>query len=286
MRLRILSDLHLEAGPWTWRPAGEDLLILAGDVADASPAGIGRRRELWKAIAQAGMPTLYVLGNHEGYADWIPQDLLRDRIQAELPPEVRILDRDAVDLGGIRFLGCSLWTDFSLLKGIHRRGVPVTRDLAMHAAGVGIADFIYLCRPRLGQELPQRITPEDMAAWHRTDRAWLDHQIQQADRPVVVITHFLPSPASIDAHYQGSLLNPYFATDCRDLIRSPVQMWIHGHTHASCDYLAGGVRVVCNPRGYVGRTGVPNPTFDSTWIIELTSPGGQVDPSSDGHLSD
>lgn len=272
MRLRILSDLHLEACPWTWQPAGEYLLILAGDIADASPAGIGRRRQLWETIAKAGVPTLYIMGNHEGYADWVPRDELRSRIAAELPPQVRLLDRDVADCGGIRFLGCGLWTDFSLLDGLRRRGVRVSQELAMHAAGIGVSDFTFLCRSREPGQLPKRISPDDMAVWHLTDRAWLDNQIRQADRPVVVITHFLPSPDSLDQRHAGSILNAYFATDCRDLLRAPVVLWVHGHTHTSCDYRHGSVRVVCNPRGYSGKQGVSNEAFDAGLVIDLTLP--------------
>ena len=29
-------------------------------------------------------------------------------------------------------------------------------------------------------------------------------------------------------------------------------LWVHGHVHASFDYMMGDTRVVCNPRGYVG----------------------------------
>ena len=30
---------------------------------------------------------------------------------------------------------------------------------------------------------------------------------------------------------------------------SRAQLWIHGHTHDSFDYVVNGTRVVCNPRG-------------------------------------
>lgn len=142
-----------------------------------------------------------------------------------------------------------------------------------------ILDFIFLCRQREPGQERERILPEDMAAWHRTDRAWLDEQIGQADRPVVVITHFLPGPASLDQRYAGSILNAYFATDCRDLMRQPVALWIHGHTHTSCDYRQGPVRVVCNPRGYSGKQGVSNDDFDSSLVIEIGT-SQEIKPST------
>lgn len=56
MRLRILSDLHLEAGPWKWQPVAEDLVILAGDVADQSREGRVCRQRLWDDLVRVSMP--------------------------------------------------------------------------------------------------------------------------------------------------------------------------------------------------------------------------------------
>jgi Icc-related predicted phosphoesterase len=29
-----------------------------------------------------------------------------------------------------------------------------------------------------------------------------------------------------------------------------IDVWVHGHVHEALDYIAHGVRVICNPRGY------------------------------------
>ncbi len=48
-----------------------------------------------------------------------------------------------------------------------------------------------------------------------------------------------------------------------------MQLWIHGHTHDSFDYLVNGTRIVCNPRGYA-RDGVnENPRFDPNLLIDV-----------------
>jgi hypothetical protein len=31
-----------------------------------------------------------------------------------------------------------------------------------------------------------------------------------------------------------------------------IKLWTHGHTHHTFDYMVGGTRIVCNPRGYIG----------------------------------
>lgn len=248
MKIRILSDLHLEAAPYRYRDAGEDLVILAGDIADGTPMAQHNREALFANMR--GKPVLYVLGNHEFHDRYEPMDAAIATIRAGLPPNVTLLNRESLDLGGIRFLGCPLWSDFRL-GGIVRHGHTVERDRAMHAAALSIPDLNYLVDSR-----GEPIGPAGMAALHEADRCWLDNHIKQASAaqpavPVVVVTHWLPSPESVAPQHVGSILTPYFASDCRDLIREPVRVWIHGHTHVPRQYKHPGSEtlVVCNPRG-------------------------------------
>ena len=269
-KIRILSDLHLESGPWTWQPVGEDILVLAGDIADASRTGRDRRRLLWDRIHEYGLPTVYILGNHEGYADWIPREELVDRIIQELPPNVSLLDRRSATILGIRFLGCSLWTDFSLEFGPKGGRKNKMSQLTEQLIEANIIDFHYLCLPKRVDGVAKRIRASDMAQWHREEKEWLDSEIHSSNVPTVVVTHFLPSPESIHERYAGQILNTYFATDCRSLMKDPVQLWIHGHTHSSCDYTVGSVRVVCNPRGYNDRGKGENPDFRSDFMVDIS----------------
>lgn len=266
-RLRILSDLHLESGPWTWSPAGEDILVLAGDIASLQAGA--RRRQLWRAIGESGIPAVYVLGNHEGYGDWFPRAEIVGMLRGELPGNITLLDRESVSIHGLRFLGCSLWTDFSLREqGSMKKGAQAApANLTMFEQSIN--DFNYLCMPQRVNGSLQRIRATDMADWHRADVAWLNEAIAASDVPTVVVTHFLPSPDSIHAQYRGSLMNPYFATDCRALMKSPVRLWIHGHTHSSCDYVSNGVRVVCNPRGYASYGQQENRSFRSDLQVDV-----------------
>ena len=59
MKIRQLSDLHLETGPFTWEDQGEDVVVLAGDI------GVGVAGIEWaKTITK---PVVYVAGNHENW---------------------------------------------------------------------------------------------------------------------------------------------------------------------------------------------------------------------------
>jgi 3',5'-cyclic AMP phosphodiesterase CpdA len=60
MRIRIFSDLHLEATPFDPPPVPADVVVLAGDIHNG-PAGIEWAR---RAFTQ---PVVYVAGNHEPF---------------------------------------------------------------------------------------------------------------------------------------------------------------------------------------------------------------------------
>jgi len=46
-------------------------------------------------------------------------------------------------------------------------------------------------------------------------------------------------------------------------------LWIHGHTHDSFDYVLKGTRVLCNPRGYAKDGVNENPLFDANLTVEV-----------------
>ena len=85
-----------------------------------------------------------------------------------------------------------------------------------------------------------------------------------------MITHHAPSRQSIHPRYADSLLNACFVSDAEHLVSGErAQLWIHGHTHDSFDYVVHGTRVVCNPRGYAKNGVNENPHFDPNLIVEV-----------------
>jgi hypothetical protein len=103
---------------------------------------------------------------------------------------------------------------------------------------------------------------------HLTGVAWLAQRLAEPFAgPTVVVTHHLPHRECIHPKYEGTRFNPCFASDLDHLVRAPVALWVHGHTHESIDFLVNGTRVVCNPRGYLPHE--PNPSFDPVGAIEL-----------------
>jgi Icc-related predicted phosphoesterase len=77
-----------------------------------------------------------------------------------------------------------------------------------------------------------------------------------------------PSGRSIGADYAGDRTNPCFASHLDDLVNaSRAALWVHGHIHSSSDYMIGGTRVICNPRGYLPHQ--PNRQFNPNLVVEV-----------------
>jgi hypothetical protein len=172
---------------------------------------------------------------------------------------VHVLDGEEIVLGGVRFLGATLWTDFDLF------GSGEKRSEATAAAQRMIRDFSVI---RAGDAT---FTQEDSTLLCRRHAAWLDQALSKPHRgPTVVVTHHAPSPRSIHPRFADSILNACFVSELEHLLgQERVGLWIHGHTHDSFDYSVNGTRVLCNPRGYA-RDGVnENASFDSGLTVEV-----------------
>ena len=153
---------------------------------------------------------------------------------------IDLLECDQVVIDGVRFLGTTLWTDFEIDEP--SPGIP---SFAMWYANQNMADF-RLIRYRGGL-----LHCEATREFHRESRRWLSARLDESfDGKTLVVTHHLPRRRSIHRMFDRHPLNPAFASHLPELVRSPVDLWTHGHTHCSCDYVTDGTRVLCNPRGY------------------------------------
>lgn len=261
MRLWILSDLHVEQSLWDLpKPAPDyDVLIAAGDIHDPLSDGVR-----WLAERAAGKPVVYVPGNHEFYAHR-QRFTMRDELERSqrLADQlgVHLLQQRAVVINGIRFLGTTLWTDYNLY------GNP---DIAMRYAKRAMNDHRLIFPDIVGQAF----TPEDALHCHQRELFWLGEALRERfDGKTVVVTHHMPHPNSVHSRYVGDPLTPAFGSDMSTLVEgSGVPLWVHGHTHSSCDYVAGQTRVVCNPKGYgpVSINGqIENAEFDARFVVEI-----------------
>ena len=260
VKLHILSDLHLSVQGMEHPQTDADAVILAGDI--ARPAA---------AIEWArgfGKPVLYVPGNHEFYGSGL--DETRALLQAaSAGSQVQVLDNRSVQLQGVRFIGSTLWTDFLAA------GDGAARTHAMTQAQQFMRDFSRIRRagPE-GGSAP--FSPEDSASLFAANVRWLQQECARPFAgPTVVITHHAPSLQSIHPRFAGSPINACFVSDVEALVAaSGARLWVHGHTHDSFDYLLGGTRVLCNPRGYARGGAIENALFDPQLVVAVAIGSG------------
>ena len=257
MKIHIFSDLHLEGGAWTPPDCGADIYLVAGDLCDDGVGAVA-----WcKALATARQkPVLFVPGNHEYYGSVMSRRLLQMHRACQGSPVVLLANR-VIDLGGVRFVGTTLWTDFAL------DGVPF-QSIAMNAARDFMADFSTVFYRREGRS--NLLSPAYTTRLHERARRALERGLEEAyERPVVVATHHAPSGSSVNAHFHGSATNPAFASNLDMLVGyGNARLWVHGHMHDNADYLLGATRVLCNPRGYHKK---PNPGFIPDLVVEVSA---------------
>ena len=218
-----------------------DVVVLAGDI------DVGAKGVEWAEMV-FDKPVIYVSGNHEFYRGvWqdIPDTLLR---AAAARHGIHLLEDSSVVIGGVRFVGATLWTDFNLFGAEHRNAaIEVSLDI--------MADYRAI-KFRSAEGL-RRLHPTDTIEIHQASRTALERMLSQPfEGPTVVVTHHLPHWGSVQARWRETASSAGFASDLEALIlKFQPALWIHGHTHDSADYQVGATRIICNPRGYV-RDGV------------------------------
>jgi predicted phosphodiesterase len=225
MKIRILSDLHLEF----FRDKGTkfieslevndtDVLVLAGDITTCS--GI---EKCLSQFASKFPKVLYVHGNHE-YYQVKRNDVVEATVAAVLKNNTNLywLNRSVVTIDNVRFVGTTLW-------------YPSNEQSLKLKANINDFYCIEDCDPWVFEENTKNVK-------------FLNDEVKKGD---VVITHHLPSFKSVHKTFEGDPTNCYFVCEMDSLIaeRQPA-FWIHGHTHFSIDYKIEDTRIICNPFGY------------------------------------
>lgn len=259
MRLLILSDLHHEH----WREHAPvidlgrslpDVVILAGDI------NTGAAAVNWAARTFRGLPVLYVHGNHEGYSKNLDDAQRSIQEACEAAGNVHFLNCSEFQLGQVRFLGATLWTDFKLFGDDDRMA-------AMRTAEAVMVDYK---RIRLANKNYRKLRAADTAQFHYEQKSWLQTKLEEPfEGKTVVITHMAPSIRSVSEQYIEDQASAAYASRLDDLA-AKADLWVHGHMHESFDYQIGQCRVVCNPCGYrLGKGEPENELFDPNFVVEI-----------------
>lgn len=255
MKIAIGSDLHVEFGDIELKNTDNvDVLVLAGDICvmnhltKQTPYG-DVARDFWKRVSFQFPRVLYVMGNHEHYGG----DFAKSKQQFEdfcgyhNIYNVKLLDKETVEIDGYQFIGGTLWTDFNDMDAY-----------TMFNAEQAMNDYRGV--KNTGDKTCWKFLPKHALQDHSEMLGYLQtcmdnyKEANRLDSKIVVITHHAPSKQSIHERYaHDTLMNGNFASDMDNFIEAnpQIQLWIHGHMHDCFDYNVFATRVLCNPRGYI-----------------------------------
>jgi len=162
--------------------------------------------------------------------------------------QITWLHRRVKVMNGVRWIGCTLWSDFEAL--VPQQG-PLTQQLKAREKAERAANF-YLRKTGTTLE-GNPFLSDAVRAQAQADQAWLTQALSEPFEGVtVVVTHFAPSLKSADPRYG---LTPGTAGFCNalDHLLPKANLWLHGHLHCAHDYVHAGCRVVANPLGYARK---------------------------------
>lgn len=239
MRVAYASDIHSE---FMRRPRvalfdkHADVIVLAGDIGVGAQA-IGYAEAVADAYPRSVL--VWVPGNHEFYGSDLDEQLNQFRRFAEGRNRIHFLENDAARVDGLRFLGCTLWTDFSVM------GEKAASDCKLWGWR-RLAD---------GSNIRRRGRPlscEDIVERFQTSHRWLEAELRSSDpATTVVVTHFPPCREARHREIPEDYLTAYFQSNAMDLIdRFQPRFWIYGHNHWSDRLRFGETLLVSNQLGY------------------------------------
>lgn len=265
MKIFPISDSHLEVyqdNHWSrylynnedkYRGAA-NLVVCAGDM------NTGGRGPVFLREIFGYREIIYVAGNHEYYNSSI---LEQDTLLAEECKKygIHYLQRQTLEIDGVIFAGCTLWTDFDLF-GVEKRA------WSGHETAAVLADYDCIYTDDRKKE---NITWQQVREINQKDLAWLKSTFDEyRDNKLVVVTHHAPSRRMIQREFLHDKASAGFASNLDGLVaESGCKYWICGHTHVArqAQFKGGqGPLLVQNAMGYRFE---PVDGFDPELILEI-----------------
>ncbi|MEM7774175.1 MAG: metallophosphoesterase [Pseudomonadota bacterium] len=248
MRIHYMSDLHLEFGQHTIDLPDGDVLVLAGDITvartlDPSKTDVRsqrtqtRTRALFDRARRNFDRVLYIAGNHEHYGGdiYTTGEILAEHVANG---NVQFCENSAVEINGVTFLCCTLWTDMD------RRDPDTLRNVDR-----GLTDFFVVSAGK------RRFSSQLAADIHDQSLQWLRSELAaRSGQPVVVVTHHAPSYRGLAPQFAYSELNGGFASNIEHVTADNPNMvaWIFGHTHVRTRFRIRNTMFRANCAGYPG----------------------------------
>jgi len=263
LKFLLLSDLHLEF-KFFLIPEMENekdiVVVLAGD--------IGLIEKPWTYedfiadTCDRFKKVIWILGNHEFYGGKFGTALSK-LWNATLEHEnLYVLDKESIVIDNVAFICATLWTN-----------MDNHNQMTMYDAKNCMNDYKKIRNGPINEPWKRKLSPVNTVAEHLRAKEFIFAEIvaqKKAGNHTVVVSHHLPSFQSIPEEFRGDNLNGAYASELfEDIMDTQPDIWAHGHTHASSDYVIGITRVICNPRGYATNPADLNYDFNPNLVINV-----------------
>jgi predicted phosphodiesterase len=268
VKIQIVSDLHLEFErdfKKIIKPSAP-ILCMAGDIC---ACGNLRDFEIFKSFLTYITPkflyVLHVSGNHEYYTSGSSQIGMRNTIQM-IDKEFKKLNKEfpnyiylncsvfEISVNGEKcgIIGASLWSEIA----------PTNYSIVQK--NMNDYNNIYIME-RTGKH--RLFNVEDMQTLHKKHKNFIKKAVASFSKssvPYLLITHH--KPVGDTPENEKSIYTEAYETDITNIIKAPIKVCVHGHTHVKYDKTIKGIRYVSNPKGYIGQ----KTKFDDTFTINLS----------------
>jgi predicted phosphodiesterase len=232
--VRVFSDLHLEFGIDVIKKCTTFCLanktkytILAGDITNFKK----REKILTRVVSELKPHTdhiIYVLGNHEYYEPGNKRisEIKNDYKKLCNNLGISLLEDSSLETDDFVFYGATMWTKPTIGAFLRMNDHYSFKD-------------------------HQEVVDLHEESVFQLSKFLAEHKIKATNKPLIVVTHHLPSFELIDDEYKiYGELNTGFASELDHLIKDPVNYWIYGHTHKAKNVIINDVQLLCNPHGY------------------------------------
>lgn len=259
MDFQIVSDLHLEFRKKDYKrlikPSAPILLLLGDICACGDENDYQYYKNFMRFISKKYTYIIHIPGNHEYYTNGkrkITYEFTMQGIDEKLKKfaktinNMSYLNNNVVKLKLKKkiyvIIGTTLWSHVDMED--RKRIQSVMSDY----------DDIYFSE----NGKSRRYNINDMSTLHKNAVQYIKREISKIkpNEIGILITHHKPIKDVVN-----DLYSPAYESDLAHLIKPPLSLAAHGHTHKKYDKMINGVRVVSNPKGYPHQRTNFNPTF-------------------------
>ena len=252
MKLRVLSDLHLNQNSYFQLTDKDIFTVIAGDISKDI-----FQLENW--LEQNVRNGLFILGNHDFTGNTNMLDAYSElKEKFPIDKNLTFLQNSYKEIDNKIFVGATLWTDFNL-KVNNPTYTQETNKNRLHG---------YI-RGNYSKDI--KLSPDITIKEFQKSVTYIDFLCKEnPDKDIIVITHHCPSIKCSAEKFIHNIMNPALISDLEDFIkeRENIKYWICGHCHRDpIQFEIGQCKILMNTRGYCKFNECPK--FKEDFIVEI-----------------